>query len=154
MFVLECVADRSLHITRFLPPLPLRSVVDTRMQPRPAFVPSARALQRAADRPVDLLKYRKILATLLPPMLKSAAQDADAQSQERIAQAQRDAEMLLGREIARLESLARVNPAVHPEEIAALHAEREALRLALPGARARLDALRLIVSPDFLNLRG
>jgi ATP-dependent helicase HepA len=153
VFVLECVADRRLHAARFLPPTPLRVVVDTRLQPR-EFQPSARALQRAADRPVDLLKYRKILGTLLPPMLKRAAQEAEAQARAGIEAARAAAEELLGREIERLVALARVNPAVHPEEIAALRAELEALRVALAAARPRLDALRLVASPDFLNLRG
>ena len=71
-----------------------------------------------------------------------------------IAQALAEAEALLGEEITRLEALARVNPAVHPEEIAALVDEQNALRGALPGARLRLDALRVVASPDFLGLRG
>ena len=50
-------------------------------------------------------------------------------------------------------SAARVNPAVHPEELAALDAERDAVLAALPGARPRVDSLRLVVSPDFLSLR-
>jgi ATP-dependent helicase HepA len=154
VFVLEAVADRRLNAGRFLPPLPVRCVVDTRMQPRPDFQPSARAVQRAADRPIDLLKYRKILATLLPPMLKRAAQEVEAQSKQQIAEAMEDAEALLGREIARLEALAKVNPAVKQEEVDALRGELDALRAALPTARPRLDALRLIASPDFLNLRG
>jgi ATP-dependent helicase HepA len=154
VFVLECVADRRLNAARFLPPTPLRCVVDTRMQLRPDFSPSPRAMQRAADRPVDLLKYRKILATLLPPMLKRAAQAAEADSRAPIDAACQRAETLLGREVARLEALMQVNPAVHPEEVAALRGELDALRIALPAARARLDALRLVVSPDFLNLRA
>ncbi len=154
VFVLECVADSRLNAARFLPPLPVRCVVDTRMVPRTDFQPSARAVQRAADRPIDLLKYRKILATLLPPMLKRAAHEAQSQSQARIAEAMQDAETLLGREISRLEALSRVNPAVKPEEVAALREELDGLRAALPNARPRLDALRLVASPDFLNLRG
>jgi ATP-dependent helicase HepA len=153
VFVLECVADRRLNAARFLPPTPLRVVVDTRLQPR-EFQASARALQRAADRPVDLLKYRKVLATLLPPMLKRAAQEAETRGRALSDTARGFADALLGREIERLVSLARVNPAVRPEEIEALRAELEALRSVLPAARPRLDALRLIASPDFLNLRG
>ena len=154
VFVLECIADRRLHAARFLPPMPLRCVVDTRLQLRPDYVPSTRSLQRAADRPIDVLKYRKILATLLPPMLKCAAQAVEADSREPIDAARAAAETLLGREIARLDALMRVNPAVHPEEVEALRAELDALRVVLPAARARLDALRLVVSPDFLNLRA
>ena len=154
VFVLEVVADKRLNAARFLPPLPVRCMVDTKMQPRLDFAPSARAVQRAADRPIDLLKYRKILATLLPPMLKRAAQEVAVQSKQHIDEAMQDAEALLGREISRIEALARVNPAVRPEEVAALRGELDALRAALPTARPRLDALRLIASPDFLNLRG
>jgi ATP-dependent helicase HepA len=59
----------------------------------------------------------------------------------------------LGGELARLESLARVNPAVSESEVQALRDEREAVLAALPGARPRLDSVRLITSPDFLLLR-
>jgi ATP-dependent helicase HepA len=46
-----------------------------------------------------------------------------------------------------------VNPAVRDEEIAALRDELARLQAALPNARPRLDALRLVASPDFLSLR-
>jgi ATP-dependent helicase HepA len=60
---------------------------------------------------------------------------------------------LLSAEITRLEALARVNPAVRADELDALRDERERLLAALPTARPRLDALRLVASPDFLSLR-
>jgi len=63
------------------------------------------------------------------------------------------ADATLGAEIQRLEALAHVNPAVRPEEIERLREERAALLALLPQARPRLDALRLVVSPDFLSLR-
>ena len=53
-----------------------------------------------------------------------------------------------------LEALARVNPGVRPEEIAAARAELTQLREVLPSARARLDSLRFVASADFLALRG
>ena len=154
VFVLECVAPRQLNVSRYLPPLPIRTVVDTRMADRTEFQPSARALQRAGERPIDLTRHRKILNTLVPPMLDAARRLAATQADAAIAQALAEAEALLGEEITRLEALARVNPAVHPEEIAALVDEQNALRGALPGARLRLDALRVVASPDFLGLRG
>jgi len=46
-----------------------------------------------------------------------------------------------------------VNPAVSAGEIEAVAAEVAALRAVLPRALLRLDAVRLIVSPDFLSLR-
>lgn len=154
VFVLECVAERQLQASRYLPALPIRAVVDTRMQERAEFAPSPRAVQRAGDRPIDLGRQRKILATLVPPMLQAARALAERRAVEAIAGAESEAETLLSEEITRLEALARVNPAVRPEEIQVLVAEREALRQALPQARLRLDALRLVASPDFLSLRG
>ena len=154
VYVLECVAPRYLNVARYLPALPLRSVVDTRMADRSDYAPSARALQRAGERPIDLGRQRKILMTLVPPMLETAQRLANKRAEAAIAQALADAEALLGEEITRLEALARVNPAVHPEEISALREERDALRQAIPEARVRLDALRLVASPDFLLLRG
>lgn len=154
VFVLECVAAKNLHVARFLPPLPIRVMVDTRTAERTDYVPSMRALQRARERPMDLSRHRKILDALLPPMLAAARGIAAARSAADIEKAMADAEHLLMGEITRLEALARVNPAVHPEEIAALREELNALQAALPGARVRLDALRLVASPDFMALRA
>ena len=52
VFVLECVADKKLDVRRFLPPLPLRVVVDNRLNPRNDFEASAESLARAKEQPV------------------------------------------------------------------------------------------------------
>lgn len=151
--VLECVAPRGLDVERYLPPAPLSVAVDTRLQLRPDFAPGERARLRAGDRVFDLSPQRKILATLVPPMLERAREEALLQAQQRVTEAMARADALLGGEVERLRALARVNPAVRPEEIAALEAERLAVLAALPTARPRLDSLRLVASTDFLQLR-
>lgn len=151
--VLECVAPRGLDIERYLPPAPLSVAVDTRLQVRPDFAPGERARLRAGDRVFDLSPQRKVLAALVPPMLERAREETLAQAQLRIADAVAKADTLLSNEIQRLRALARVNPAVRPEEIAALEQERETVLAALPTARPRLDSLRLVASTDFLQLR-
>ncbi|MGQ0799167.1 MAG: RNA polymerase-associated protein RapA [Pseudomarimonas sp.] len=154
VFVLECVAPRALQVERYLPPEPMRCVVDTRLQLRDGFVPSARARERAAERTVDLQRYRKPMATLVPPLVKRAGEAAGAMAVQRIAAAITAANTLLGHEIDRLCALSAVNPAVRPQEIDALRSELAALCDVLPHARPRLDSLRLIASPDFLRLPG
>lgn len=154
VFVLECVADRGLHVERFLPPTPLRIAVDTRLAERPGFAPSDRARRRAPERQVDLTHHRKVLGVLVPPMLKAANDRLAEGARALVAEAEARAAAQLDAEIARLSALARVNPAVSGEELALLQAERTRLLDALAGARTRLDALRLVVSPDFLNLRA
>ncbi len=152
VYVLECIAQRSLGIDRFLPPLPLRVVVDTKLQVR-EYKPNPVSLKKSADRAIDFNRYRKFLAQLVPPMLErceTAARDIAARE---IAAAATAAATALGADIARLSALRAVNPAVRAEEIEALDDERRAIAEALPRARPRLDAVRFVCSQDFLSLR-
>ncbi len=153
VYVLECIADAALNIARFLPPMPLRAVVDTRLQRRHGFEPDADSRARAGDRQFDLSPMRKVLNSLVPPMLGACETAVRRDAAAIIAEAAEAADRRLSAEIGRLEALAAVNPAVGEAEIAALKAEREAILAALPGARPRLDAVRLVTSPDFLLLR-
>lgn len=153
IYVLECIADATLNVARFLPPTPLRAVVDTRLQRREDFAPDPESAAKAGDRPFDLSPMRKVLNSLVPPMLGACETSARRDAASLIAEAADAAETRLGGELARLESLARVNPAVSEADVQALRDEREAVLAALPGARPRLDAVRLVTSPDFLLLR-
>lgn len=152
VFVLECIAPRELHVQRFLPAQPQLIAVDTKLIVRPGFMPGAKAVQKAGERMIDLGRYRKPLMMLVPPMLGKAKEEAEQLAALKIEQALGMAEEWLGSEIDRLQALAKVNPAVKAEEIEALERERDALLEAIPGARPRLDAIRLTASIDFLRL--
>ena len=154
VYVLECVAPPRLAVERWLPPLPLRVVVDSRLVERAGYVADERSVARAPERGVDLARYRKVLAALVPPMVAATEKLAQARAARAASAAAAVAEAQLGSEIGRLEALARVNPGVRPEEIAAARAELLQLREVLPSARARLDSLRFVASADFLALRG
>jgi ATP-dependent helicase HepA len=153
VFVLECVAPPALNVERFLPPLPVTVAVDTKLQVREAFAPSERAVVRAGDRQYDISPMRKVLAALVPPMLERARVEGAEQSARRADLALVEADALLDAELRRIEALARVNPAVRLDEIARVRDERDRLRELIPQTRPRLDALRLVASPDFLSLR-
>jgi ATP-dependent helicase HepA len=153
LFVLDANGPRTLAAERFLPPLPLRVAVDSRLRERADYAASPIVVQRAVQRPADAPRYRKFLVKLVPPMLKAcedlARQRADAEIARALDAAQRD----LGAEHERLIALAKVNPAVGAAEIEAVAAELEGLRLSLPRALLRLDAVRFVCSADFLALR-
>ncbi|NII10071.1 RNA polymerase-associated protein RapA [Oleiagrimonas sp. C23AA] len=153
VFVLECIADHSLDAARFLPPQPLLVTIDTRLLPRPDFEPSAPALRRATERKIEVNRYRKFLTKLVPPMLERAETVAGAQAAKHADAALEQARAQLGAERERLEALARVNPAVSEADVKAVSDELAQLELALPSARLRLDAVRFVVSPDFLAMR-
>lgn len=151
VFLLECIADRSLDVERYLPPQPITVTIDSKLIPRD-YAPAPQAMTRSDDKPVDLAKFRPILSALVPPMKKAAEERATAEAQGLIAAAEERLERELGGEFERLSALKRVNPSVRDSEIEALAMQLTALRAALPQARVRLDAIRLAVSPDFLKL--
>ena len=70
-----------------------------------------------------------------------------------IAQAVQQATAELDAELSRLLALRKVNASISEAEIATVADERAALLAALPQSRLRLDAVRFVVSPDFLALR-
>jgi ATP-dependent helicase HepA len=148
VYVLECVAMRKLDISRFLPPLPLRSVVDTRLNPRNDYVPNPVSLFRAKEQPIDVARYRPLLAKLVPPMLGACETQARGLAATEVGLALGAAQRELDAEHARLSALAKVNPSVHADEIEAITAELDAVREALSTAAPRLDAIRFVCSAD------
>ena len=153
VFVLECVADRQLDAERFLPTLPITVTVDTRLAERLDFSPSETALRKAGDRNIEVARYRKFLGKLVPPMLERTETLAGAHGQASIDEAVALATITLDAELSRLLALRAVNPSISEAEIATVAGERSALLAALPQSRLRLDAVRFVVSPDFLALR-
>ncbi len=153
VYVLECVADRRLDAERFLPPLPIVVTVDTRLAERADFMPSETALRKAGDRNIEVVRYRKFLGKLVPPMLARTEVLATARGQASIDAALAVATETLDAELSRLLALRAVNPSISEAEISAVADERRALLAALPQSRLRLDAVRFVVSADFLALR-
>ena len=153
VYILECVADRRLDPERFLPPLPIVLTVDTKLTEREHFRPSDIALHRANTRTIEVMRYRKFLAKLVPPMLQRAEALAAVRAQSSIDEAVALATDTLDAELSRLTALRAVNPSISEAEIQAVSHEREQLLVALPNSRLRLDSLRFVVSADFLGLR-
>lgn len=153
VYVLECVAECSLDAERFLPTQPIVVTIDTKLAERANFQPSDASLRRAADRNIEVPRYRKFLAKLVPPMLEKAEAAAALRAQSSIAAATNETRETLDAELARLHALRAVNPSIGEGEIAGVEHERSALLSALPQARLRLDAVRFVVSADFLTLR-
>ncbi|MEO8808713.1 MAG: RNA polymerase-associated protein RapA [Rhodanobacter sp.] len=153
VYLLECVADRRLDAERFLPPLPIVVTVDTKLVEHADFAPSDTALRKARDRNIEVARFRKFLGKLVPPMLARTEGLAAARAQACIDAALALATGTLDAELSRLLALRAVNPSISETEIASVSAERDALLAALPRSRLRLDAVRFVVSGDFLALR-
>ena len=145
VFVLEALAERGLHVDRFLPATPLRVVVNhtpadaTRQYPPEVFT---NTLKNGA--PHKLLDREEISRRVLPAMLRKAQAVADERAKTLAQGSLEEMNRLLARELHRLRALRAVNPSVRPEEIDLTARELQALEAAIRGARLRLDCLRLI----------
>ena len=142
--VLECVAPRSLHTDRFLPPTPLRAVFDHTGRDVTGKVPPSLLRGRLERTDSAMVQMQSIREDIVPRLLGLAERRAGESAKTVVDAALRDARLRLDAEIHRLRELREVNPAVRPEEIDLLATQRNDLEEAIGGARVRLDAIRLI----------
>jgi ATP-dependent helicase HepA len=142
--VVECVAPPALHADRFLPPVPVRVVVDHALVDQTENAAISAAKLEAGD-VFRLLDRGAVKKKLLPAMHEKALALATEKMTALVDAATATMETQLREEIDRLEDLRQVNDHISPEEIAALRQQRDALREALAASRLRLDALRLIL---------
>ncbi len=145
VFLLECVAPPPLHVDRFLPPTPLRVLVDHRGNDASAsFTPETLARTLKPGDPFALLDRPEFREELLPNLIRKAQNFAGSRVPGIVAEARKAMGEQLGHEVSRLRELQKVNRSVRDEEIELLLQQQRALDQQLTGARLRLDALRLI----------
>ena len=145
LYVAECPAPPALKVQRFLPRLGLRLLLDEHGDDH------AEAVTTESLAGKCLTGNRKLASALITA--KAATIERMLAAGEARAEAalagMRDAavarmEQMLEAEIERLTALARVNPAVRPDEIDELRLRRERLGQVLRRAHLRLDAVRLV----------
>ena len=139
MFVLEALAPAHLHADRFLPPTPLRILVNHKKEQLKLDLPG---LEKGA--PYKLLDNPKIGREIIPAMLEATQAFAEKEALDIIAEASSAMESQLQSEIDRLTSLREVNDHVRPEEIELAREQLDQLTDVISKSRVRLDTLRLI----------
>lgn len=145
LFVLECLAPPALQVDRFLPPTPLRVLVDALGRDGSALIPAGPLSRRLKPGEGQALVARpELREKVLPKLIQRAESLAKAQVAALLEAAQEAMRGQLEPELARLRHLRRRNPSIREEEIRALEAQCEALAQHLGAASLRLDAVRLI----------
>ncbi len=145
--VVETVADEGLDTERYLPPRPLRIVVNQAKRPRHKDT----ALQNATllDGTRLGMKIDDLpTAYLLPELIDAALRRAQKKTAELAREATERVREDLSAEIDRLSWLARINKDVSSDEILKMTERRNGLVAALAGARPRVVALRVIVGEE------
>jgi len=141
IFVLEAIAAPRLHADRFLPLTPVRLVVSHKLEDVSGAA-WGRKLQKGS--PYKLIENAEIVSRTLPAMFQTAANLAETKAAVLRQSALDEMNHLLGHEVERLQTLARVNDHVRPQEIRLAQTQREELATTLQQSPLRLDSLRLI----------
>ena len=143
--VLECVAPAKLNADRFLPPTPIRTVINhhgkAEVDKDGKFTTIPRSMRNA---PAHLIPDIAEIKQRLKPMTKASESIAIRHSDELKKTAIDHMNKKLFSEIQRLKTLAKVNKTVRPEELPLLIEEQISLEAALKQSQLRLDSIRLI----------
>jgi len=146
IFVLESVAPSRLHVDRFLPPTPIRIVVDMQGADFSSSYSHAHINKQCADEESFRLKQNpELLKGLVPEMLKAAKGLAREEKSALLQSAMQDAHTRLDGEAERLRELRKVNPNVREGEIKTAESVIVDVTRNIAKAHLRLDAVRLIL---------
>ncbi|QHM73987.1 RNA polymerase-associated protein RapA [Mixta intestinalis] len=146
IYVVEAQAPKHLQLTRFLPPTPVRLLVDrkgTNLADKVEFESFNRQLN-AVNRH-NGSKLVNAVQQDVHAILQLAEPQAAEAARKLIDAARAEADEKLSTELERLEALKAVNPNIRDDELAALESNRSEVLASLNDAGWRLDALRLIV---------
>jgi ATP-dependent helicase HepA len=147
IYVLESVAPPRLHVDRFLPPTPVRVLVDMSGADQGGEYSHDFINKYCADEEAFRLKQDPtLLQALVPEMLRSAKEHARAMKSDLLQAAMKQAHERLDGEATRLKELRKVNPNVRQEEIKIAENVIADVTRHIAKAHLRLDAVRLILS--------
>lgn len=146
VYVVEAKAPKQLQLNRFLPPTPVRMLVDkngTNLAGQVEFESFNRQLS-AVNRHTGS-KLVNAVQQDVHAILQLAEAKVEAAAQALITAAREEADEKLSAELSRLEALKAVNPNIRDDELEAIETNRQQVLESLAQANWRLDALRLIV---------
>jgi ATP-dependent helicase HepA len=146
VFVLECVAPAHLHADRFLPPTPIRIVVNQAGDDVTVEYPVKCVRAHVRDEQAFRLHENPaIRQNLLPRLIREARSRVEALRLDLQAAGRTAAHRYLDGEARRLRELAKVNENVRAEEISIAEHFVEEVDRHIGAAHLRLDAVRLIL---------
>jgi ATP-dependent helicase HepA len=147
VYTVNCIAPRALQVERFLPLSPMRLLVDARGKDLASLVPHHRLneLVQRVNKPTALAIIKQVHAEVEAKMAL-AGELAELRLRDILAGAEADMRDALGEELARLEALREINPAIREEELAHLRYRIEECAVHIRHANLQLQALRLIIT--------
>ena len=147
VYVVESQAPQGLQLTRFLPPTPIRLLLDNcgnDLASQVAFDTLQRKLKPMERNVAN--KIVKMLRQSIEGLIAQGERLVVAQSEQIINAAKQEAKQQLDAELNRLIALQKVNKNIRADEIHTLERQRTQILQLLQQATWRLDCLRVIVS--------
>ncbi len=153
IFVLEPVAQSSLHVERFMARTPLRAVVDISGNDISQKKDRAWMETQLKDGSLNrFLETRGLAREALVDMIDQAEEIVLEESSRLKREAKSRMTTVLGDELQRLRDLRMINSNVRLEEIELAKDEIVGLTACIDNARLRLDSIRLVVAGDVSHL--
>ncbi|WP_370427221.1 RNA polymerase-associated protein RapA [Actinobacillus pleuropneumoniae] len=147
IYMVETQAPKGLNLTRFLPPTPVRILLDNKgndMAAQVSFTGLEKQLKPVNKQMAN--KIAKMAQADIKKLIDISEQKIAAKLPELIEKASQDADSTLSAELYRLTSLQAVNKNIRADEIEALEQQRIESLKQIALANWRLDSLRVIVS--------
>ncbi|MFV9997776.1 MAG: RNA polymerase-associated protein RapA [Arsenophonus endosymbiont of Dermacentor nuttalli] len=146
IYVVEAQAPKNLQITRFLPPTPIRILMDLKgnnLAKQVEFESFNRQLSTVNRHTVS--KLVNAVQKEVHNILQLSKTIIETEATTLIAEAKKQADKTLSQEYSRLAALKSVNPNIRADELSAIEHERQQLLLNIAQANWRLDAIRLVI---------
>ncbi|WGE74393.1 RNA polymerase-associated protein RapA [Actinobacillus equuli subsp. haemolyticus] len=147
IYMVETQAPKGLNLTRFLPPTPVRILLDNKgndMAAQVSFAGLEKQLKPVNKQMAN--KIAKMAQADIKKLISISEQKIAAKLPELIKKASQEADSILSAELHRLTSLQAVNKNTRADEIEALEKQRVESLNQIALANWRLDSLRVIVS--------
>jgi ATP-dependent helicase HepA len=147
LFVVECSAPAQLQIGRFLPPTPLRVLIDQNKQDVTAQI-SHQSMVETGDKfdKHQISRFLNAQREHIVAMISGAEEDARQQMQKLVENAAESLLESMSGEIKRLQRLQKINPGIREQEIEQLKEMTLLAHENVQAARLKLDAIRFIIT--------
>jgi len=147
LFVVECSAPAELQVGRFLPPTPLRVLIDQNKQNLTDVI-SHQSMVEKGDKfdKGQISHFLNSQREHILAMIAVAEQDAEAQMQKLIKQGGQKMLESLTSEIRRLQRLKEINPSIKDQEIEHLQQITILIHENIQAAQLKLDAVRFVIT--------
>ncbi|MGO2010817.1 MAG: RNA polymerase-associated protein RapA [Pseudoalteromonas sp.] len=146
IFVAAAMAPKALQVGRFLPPTPIRILLDkssNNLGDNVGFEGFNQQLSAVGRQTAS--KLAGALQTAVHPMITTAKDIAQTKLEDIRSEALANMQASLAQEQARLTALKQINPNIRDEEINFYDKQRTELTMHIEKAQLQLDAIRLIV---------